>query len=487
MRKKSKVPIYKPKVMLINPPQLYYSGSRGFNVYFLLGILSIAAVIESKCNLKIFDCLVENFQISKKGKTTRYGTSLINIEKQIRDFNPDIVGISCPFSAQLKNSINIANLCKKINPEILVILGGPDASVRGKYILSKSKSIDICVLGEGEYTLLEIIESFKKGYVVNPERIKGIIYRRRKKILRSENRRPIVNLDKLPFPAYEKIDFKKYLNNPYLYVNRSKINKKSISMITSRGCPYSCVFCSINLHMGKFFRGNSPNYILKHLQLVIEKYGIKNFHFEDDNISFQRDRFAEIIDQIIKNNINIKWDTPNGVRADTLSFDLLKKIKQSGCVDLTIGVESGNQRVLDNIIRKNLSLKQVIKIAKMCKKIKLSLSAFYVIGFPGEKIKDMKETIDFATSLYKKYSVRPILMIATPLYGTKLYEICERNNLFSYPLKEEYLAQGTQLHGRHLIKTDDFDEKDIDDLIKDYKVKLFEITTFRKQTHKIND
>lgn len=472
--------VCKPRVMLINPPQTYFEKSGGFNVYFPIGLLSLAAAVKDKCELKILDCLVEKFRISKRRNKTIYGSPPKDIERAIRNFKPDIIGISCPFSSQLENSIKVANLCKEINPKVLVVFGGPDASVRSEFILSQNSSIDVCVVGEGEYTFLEIVDNFKNGRLVNQQSIKGIICRNGGKIIRNKDRDYIKDLDKFPFPAYELIKFEKYFDHLYLYAGRSKINEKSISMITSRGCPYKCVFCSIHLHMGKVFRAHSPEYVLRHIKLLVEKYGIENFHFEDDNISLDRRRFRNILDGIIQSNLDISWDTPNGIRADTLDFNLLKKAKKSGCKSLRIGIESGNQKVLDKIINKNLSLKKVIKVAQWCRKLAIDLAAFYVIGFPGETIVNMKETIDFALSLYRRYCVYPFLMIATPLYGTKLYEICEKNNFFSAPITEENLSRATQLWGKHLIKTNDFSEKDIDELIRYF---LFEIAMIDKITN----
>lgn len=473
--------VCKPKVMLIKPPQTSYEGSGNFHVHFPTGILYIAARARDKCDLKIFDCLVEKFQVVKKRKSVVYGASPKTIEKEIKSYHPDIVGISSLFSCHLDDAVRVADICKKVNPNILVVLGGPDASARGDYILSQNKSIDICVLKEGEDTFLEILEKFKNGHLVKPQSIKGIVYRKGKKVVSSPPRDFIKNLDKLPLPAYDLINFNKYLSHPYLFSSRSKIDVKSMSIITSRGCPYNCIFCANRLHMGRVFRAHSSEYVLKHLELLVKKYGIKNFRFEDDNISFDRKRFEEILDGIIKNKLNISWDTPNGVRADKLDFKLLKKVKKSGCVSLRIGVESGNQRVSNEIVKKGLDLKQVVKIAKWCQKLKIDLTAFYVIGFPGETVENMEETINFALSLYKKYSTHPFVMIATPLFGTELYKICRKKKFIKEPLTNKDLSRGTQLWGKHLIKTDDFSAKDIDNLVRYF---LFEIAVISKEKGK---
>jgi anaerobic magnesium-protoporphyrin IX monomethyl ester cyclase len=343
----------KKKILLINPPQTYYKESSDFNAYFPIGLLYVASLIKNLGNVKIFDCLVEEFKTTEIKDGNIYGTSYYQLEKEIRKFKPQIIGITIPFSCQLNNALKVARLCKRINSKVIVVVGGPDPSIRGKKILEKNKSIDICVLGEGEYTFLEIVKNYRNYQIQQISSITGILYRNSEgRVIKNKSREYIKELDKLPFPAYNLIDFDKYFSHPFLYANRSAINKKSMSIFTSRGCPFNCIFCSIHLHMGKRYRAHSPEYVIRHLKLLIEKYKIKNFHFEDDNVSLDKKRFEKILDLIIKNNLRISWDTPNGIRADTLTYNLLKKIKKSGCTDLRIAIESGDQRILNDVVKK---------------------------------------------------------------------------------------------------------------------------------------
>ena len=144
---------------------------------------------------------------------------------------------------------------------------------------------------------------------------------------------------------------------------------------------------------------------MKLLRLCINKYGITQFHFEDDNVSFDKQRFETILDCIIKENLQIQWDTPNGVRIDSLNYSILQKMKQSGCVQITLAIESGNQRVLDEVIKKKTKLPYILEIVKHCKELKIPANAFYVIGFPGETISEMKDTTNLALKLYRDYDL----------------------------------------------------------------------------------
>ncbi|MFA5256300.1 MAG: radical SAM protein, partial [Candidatus Omnitrophota bacterium] len=323
---------------------------------------------------------------------------------------------------------------------------------------------DFCVVGEGEETFFEFVKKFNSGSSL--ENIEGLAYKKEDRIY-YKPREFLYELDKLPFPAYDLIDIKAYLRDKNLYRDRSII-KNSISMVTSRGCPFDCVFCSIRKHMGHVYRYHSPDYVIRHLRFIIKNYGITNFHFEDDNISLDKKRFEKILDGIIENGLKLQWDVPNGLRADTLDFNLLKKIKRSGCKKLTIAIESGNQNVLDNVIKKRLSLDYVTDVVKNCKKLRILASSFYVIGFPGESIKNMKETLGLALRLLKEYDILPCLLIATPLYGTELYEICEKNGYIKKDLTDKDFATGTQVYGNPLISTKDFTGEDVKNLARDY-------------------
>ncbi|MDD5174093.1 MAG: cobalamin-dependent protein [Candidatus Omnitrophica bacterium] len=451
------------KVLLINPFVKEYDLSGGIITYIPIGLLSLASAIRGICDLKILDCLRDSCETRRTRDFILYGTPVERIKEIIRDFSPDIVGISIPFSAQSDNAKTICGICKELDPKITVVFGGPDASVNYSRLL-KETLCDFCVVGEGEETFFEFVKKFNSGSSL--ESIEGLAYKKDGKIY-YKPREFLCELDKLPFPAYDLIDIKAYLRDKNLYRDRSII-KNSISMVTSRGCPFDCVFCSIRKHMGHVYRYHSPDYVIRHLRFIIKNYGITNFHFEDDNISLDKKRFEKILDGIIENGFKLQWDVPNGLRADTLDFNLLKKIKRSGCKKLTIAIESGNQNVLDNIIKKRLSLDYVIDVVKNCKKLRILASSFYVIGFPGESIKNMKETLGLALRLLKEYDILPCLLIATPLYGTELYEICEKNGYIKKDLTDKDFATGTQVYGNPLISTKDFTGEDVKNLARDY-------------------
>jgi magnesium-protoporphyrin IX monomethyl ester (oxidative) cyclase len=208
--------------------------------------------------------------------------------------------------------------------------------------------------------------------------------------------------------------------------------------------------------MGKMFRAHSANYVLNHIEHVVNKYRVKTIFFEDDNLTFDLKRFEAICDKIIEKDIKFSWETPNGVRPDYLTLNLLKKMKKSGCQSVFFGIESGDQYILDNVIGKSLNLKDVMKVAKMCKEIGLKTGAFYIIGFPGEKKENMLRTVELALRLKKEFDVGMHLFFATPSYGTRLYEECKKKGYVQENLTPRAFAEVRQTRGMPLIETEDF-------------------------------
>jgi radical SAM superfamily enzyme YgiQ (UPF0313 family) len=202
------------------------------------------------------------------------------------------------------------------------------------------------------------------------------------------------------------------------------------------------------------------------MRFLIENYGVRYFHFEDDNFTLDQARFSRILDFIIDNKWNITWDTPNGIRIDSLNRDLLRKMKVSGMTFTNVGIESGVQRVLDTVIHKKLDLEKVKEIARIAQEEKIHLKGFYIIGFPGETKQDIQDTISFALKMTEKYHLPGGIAIAVPLFGTELYNQCNRGGYFTKEVNEDNIASGYLEEG--LIKTDQFDPAFLANILKYY-------------------
>jgi len=202
------------------------------------------------------------------------------------------------------------------------------------------------------------------------------------------------------------------------------------------------------------------------MAFLIEKYGVRYFHFEDDNFTLDKTRFSQILDSIIENKWDITWDSPNGIRIDSLNRELLRKMRKSGVTFANVGIESGVQRVLDDIIHKKLDLKKVKEIARMAHEEKVHLKGFYIIGFPGETKEDIKNTVDFALTMAVKYNFPGGIAFAVPLLGTELYRVCEENKYFTTGITEDAIAAGYTRKG--LIKTAQFGPDFLKEMLQYY-------------------
>lgn len=450
------------KILLIYPPKTFYEKGahvgESVDIGLPLGIMYIGAVLDKKgYEVKILDSLVEEGATHfKKGKYLKFGLPDTLLKKKIMEYNPDIVGISGQFTAQIENVVNTARIVKSISKNILVFVGGPHVSVKGKEFLKENPEVDVAIKGEGEFTALNLVEAVEKGKPLSD--VDGIIYRKGKNVVENRRARFIFDLDDIPFPAYHLVDMDRYLNlHKYGFFGRRRDEKSAVSIITSRGCPNECIFCSIHLHMGRAWRSHSADYVLKHIDLLVKKYHVKEVQIEDDNFTLDYKRCEKILDGIIRRRYNISIITPNGVRADGLDKKLIVKMKKAGLRELVIAPESGNQYVLDKIIKKRMDLKHVVKVAKIAKELKIPLIAWFIIGFPGETKKQIRDTLEFGLMLNRKYGVLTRgALYATPLYGTELYDICSKKDYFVRPITPEALGVATMHEGIPLLKTETF-------------------------------
>ncbi len=459
------------KILLINPPQTFFPGSDLISGNLPLGLMYLAAVLDKEgFKVELLDAFMAESQPRTKEDAIEVGMPYDQLEADIKRIKPDIVGIANPFSTQIEHAKKVADIAKQLNPEVLTVVGGPHVTVVPEQFLEEAQNVDMAVVGEGENTIVELAKACETESSFSE--VAGIAFRKTDGQIQITQPRPFIkNLDELPYPAYHLVDMEKYLSPSKIEYRSFK--PRALAMITSRGCPHRCCFCSVHLHMGSAFRANSPEYVADHLHFVIDKFKVQNVFFEDDNLTYDMKRMETICDKVIERRIKFSWETPNGIRADRVNLELLKKMKKSGCRSVFFGVESGDQCVSDKIVQKDLSLNSVVEVAKICKKIHLTGGGFYIIGFPGEKKENMKQTVDFALRLKRDYDFGMHLLVATPSYGTKLYEECRKHGYLHGELTPRALAEVRQTKGNPLIETSDFNAADVKeiaaDAMKEYK------------------
>jgi len=449
------------KILLINPPQTFYNKTQFYAEQIPLGMLFIAGVLKKE-NIKIdiLDALREGDAFVREGKGTRYGLSWDSIAHKVENYQPDIVGISNPYSSQVLNALETARAVKNVNPAIITVVGGVHPTLAALDMINREPAIDICVRGEGEYAMRDIIRAyFLNGKGMNIKDIPGLVYRDKGAIFSTGDPCPIDKLDELPFPAYEILDMEKYLSEDFKLRTFSAPTLRVVEMVTSRGCPFNCVFCPTKKIMGSKFRAHSAEYVLNHIEYVVSKYKVRYIRFNDDNISLDYKRFYDIADGLVKRNLNIGWSCSNGIRADTLDENLLRKMKDAGCDHIFVPAEAGNQEVLDKIVDKNLDLGRVENALKLCKKIGLRADVYFMMGLPGETLYNMKQTKMLGLKFLLKYNAKPLFFTAYPSLGSRLQEICQKEGYLKEDVDAKDFSVKTQ--GEAIIHTDQFTPNDV--------------------------
>lgn len=320
---------------------------------------------------------------------------------------PDAVGITC-LTAFYNEVVNLAKLVKKSN--IKCVIGGVHPTFMPRDTLSDSGA-DFVVCGEGELALLRLI----KNNFAN-ENIRGVysIDNLKDSIEINKGDR-IENLDALPFPDWEQINPNSYPRAPHGAV----VKNFPIGIImTSRGCPYECAFCASPKFYNRSIRFRTPANVVDEIRYLVDKFGIKEVHFEDDNLTLRRGHIVEICDLMIKNNIKVSWACPNGIRADRVDDELLDLMVKAGCYYFSYGVESANPQILQNI-KKRETIESINQAIGLAAKKGISCQGFFIFGLPGETRATIKESIEFAK---KSKLSRAQFLILDVLPGSELWE-----------------------------------------------------------------
>lgn len=425
------------KVLLIQPRSTYHK-DLPLVIQMPLGLCYLAAVLREKGHkVGILDCLAEGYTNKTViGDMITYGLSDADIIRKIEEFKPDVIGCSSLFSLQYDNTKYLCRLIKKINPKIITVAGGMHVTVRPYEVLS-DKNTDFILQGESEYTFSQLIDALEDNKDYSD--IDGIGYKGKDCICVKRKEKFIENLDELPFPARDLLNINAYFKAGLAH-GFALTSKRNVNLITSRGCPGGCVFCTINLIAGKRFRARSPENVLAELEQVKKDFGVRHVQFEDDNLTFNIERAKKIFQGMIDRRLNLKWNPPSAValwRMDKETLDLMKK---SGCYYVKFAVESGSQRVLNEVIKKPQDLNRAIPLIKYARKIGMRVGSFFVVGLPGETKEEIKESFEFPYKVrldWVEYS------LATPHYGTELRKICEENKyLRDHDMSDLYCRKG---------------------------------------------
>ncbi len=362
--------------MLIEPPQLRdWSELKGeLDCEPPVGLLYLASALrEHGHRVEVLDCFQKGYDERRgfNGKV-RIGLGDEEIAERIRAFKPEFVGISCIFFFNGTMARHICKVVKGVDRKITTIMGGIYPTVYSDEVI-RDESVDVVVKNEGEVSIVEIVnKGIRSGIVHNPY---------------------VEDLDTLPFPARDLINIDDYQRKAFGMTS----GRKFTTVLTSRGCPFKCSFCSAHKMWTRKTRFRSAENVLREISMLKELYDIREVHFIDENISLNKERFRKILKGL--KELDVKWTTPNGIALFTLDEEDVGLMAESGCYSLAMAYESGNQEVLTNIVRKPLDLQKARRLTREVQRRGIKTRGFFIIGFPGETKEQILDTIRFANEL----------------------------------------------------------------------------------------
>jgi anaerobic magnesium-protoporphyrin IX monomethyl ester cyclase len=383
------------KVTLINPP--YPPNVHSHPPFIPLGLAYLGAITEQEGHeVNIIDCQAEKLT---------YETFRDRVSKE----TPDIIGVTAT-TLLYKSAMKLIEIAKEAHPNAITMLGGSHGTFWDENALNEYPTLDIVVRREGEITFKELLNSFQKN--ISLTNVLGITFRQKDgKIVRTPDRPFIEDLDKLPFPAHHLLPLD----------DLKRMGKVLFPLITSRGCVFWCDFCSTVRMFGRGYRWRSPKNVVDEMQLVHDKYGVEQVTFYDDAFSVDRNRVLKICEELHARKLDMTWDC--GTRVDMVDRDLLKTMRDAGCIAVWLGVESGSEAIL-GAMNKKIKLDQTRLAYKTAHDVGLMTIANVVLGFPGETEQTAKETIRFVKELNPDDVG---FYVATPYPGTPMYDQVIKN------------------------------------------------------------
>lgn len=413
------------KVFIVNPPvannHKYIREGRCMQVtaswgslWMPLTLAYIASVLRRDSHsIELKDCLAEN--IDEK-----------DLIKMIHEFSPKLIVLNTSFPS-IKSDMKIASIIKDLCPQIKIAVVGMYPTLLKDKMMMEYRNIDFAIIGEPEWVIKNLVNSLENSKSL--WNVKGLVFREDLQIITSQNQNLDENdLNDLPFPARDLLS-----NDAYRHVSD---NRRFTLLNTARGCPYNCIFCNAYNYYGNKCRKRKVKSIIAEIKECVSEYQIEKFLFWDEGYTLDNLYGEEIADGIIESGLKITWYTRT--RIDNLHLSILKKMKQSGCIGISLGIESTDQKVLD-MSNKDVDLKHLNSAIKMIKSVGIATVGHFVFGLPGDTMESANKTIRFAVNSGLDFAQ---FYCAVPYPNTELGELAIKNGwIKTFDYSKYHLAE----------------------------------------------
>ncbi len=425
------------KILIINPPRVLgypvvreerFEHKDIGSVYPPLSLLHTAALLEK-----------ERYQV-KFIDANGFNLKLADIHQEIKEYQPEVVMIRAGFDTQ-REDLKVLKIAKEIGNSTTIVRNhiiSRTPRLRKK-ILQENDFLDIFLNQEPESVVIPLMKTLKRKR--NLKDVPGISFKRGREIIDNKDAKLITDLDSLPLPAYH------LLPNLDVYYSGT-FGPPFVTVLGSRGCPFNCGFCAY----GKTsYRTRGAESIAREIEWLAKTFKIHDFCFLDDVVTLEPERMIEISKEIIKKKLQLRWSV--GIRATSVSFRMLKYMKEAGCDEIAVGVESGSEKILKWVDKKT-TLEDIKKAAEICHQLKVKFYAMFIIGLPGETKETVRESIQLAKELKSFYTQ---FCFATPFPNTRIYQYYKKNGFL---LTEDW-SQYFSLSDKPVVRTKALSKKDL--------------------------
>jgi anaerobic magnesium-protoporphyrin IX monomethyl ester cyclase len=379
--------IYMRVLLLSTPHPLEESPLPPLSLIYLASVL-----IQEGIEVKILDFLVTPYHPKK-------------LKRELEEYQPQLVGVTC-VTLNYLIARRMLKACKAFNPRIFTVIGGPHVTFALEETLLQSPWIDAIVIGEGERTLVQLVRALEAGKGIN--HVPGIAFSDGGLVVKTPPQAHIEDLDQLPLPARELLPMARYraLGTP-------------CTVITSRGCPYSCIFCSGHRMFGPKVRFRSPEPVVDEIEKLQRDFGLAKINIVDDTFTLNHHHAQAVCEEMLRRKLKIKWSV--FARVDRINKELAQLMKRAGCEWVLFGIESADEEILKTI-RKGTTVDEMRRAVKIAAEAGINVFNSFILGLPGESRETAQKSLAFGDELYHKYGAKYGFHMLSPLPGTELYE-----------------------------------------------------------------